>query len=127
MEVAAIEGVYSVTSVDALIAVLANRVGDAVNSFWLSRQSEGFPALAIMVNGDFACVNYLPDGDTAGYVSVGHLTGLEARDTSFTISMSGEQMEVEERSVVRFSDAVAAAQEFFATNRLPRCLDWDEL
>ena len=96
MEVAAIEGVYSVTSVDALIAVLANRVGDAVNSFWLSRQSEGFPALAIMVNGDFACVNYLPDGDTAGYVSVGHLTGLEARDTSFTISMSGEQMEVEE-------------------------------
>jgi hypothetical protein len=64
----------------------------------------------------------------AGHVSVGAVPGLDpAGSTRFVSHYSEYGEECPNDQVVLFLDALRAAQEFLATERLPRCITWLEL
>jgi immunity protein Imm1 of predicted polymorphic toxin system len=49
------------------------------------------------------------------------------KSTTFFINSVEEPEEVPNNAVVPFSDALAAAKDFFTTQELPRSVDWFEL
>lgn len=89
---------------------------------------EGFPAINIMVNGDLAHVHYFPKERHPGYASVGGALGLSPEeDTEFFHDNTQETIQIMNDSMVSFSDALKAAQEFAISKSMPKCIQWDEL
>jgi hypothetical protein len=75
-----------------------------------------------------ANLHFFPPGDHPGFHSVGHVTNVDVRkNTTFFMNSIEEPEEVPNDAVVPFSDALAAAKEFFASQELPRSVDWFEL
>jgi hypothetical protein len=109
-------------------AVLSKRHRAGVNSFWLGQRAAGFPAVAIMVNGDLAHVHYFPNEGPPGFASVGGSLGLSPDgETVFCHDNTEEICPMMNYSVVPFSDALKAAQEFAVSNAMPKCLQWNSL
>ena len=127
MEVTAIDGAHRVVSDNDLKSVLMRRVRDGANNFWLAHDGREFPTLAILVKSEIACLYYMPQRGI-NFQSMGEIAGVEGTDTSFTISLDGEQIEVQNSAVVPFRLALAAAIEFFDdADRLPPSVGWSEL
>ena len=117
-----------VDSLDRLDAVLAQRYGSGVNSFWFRPDNREFPELALLVNGDLAYCYYVPYDGHAGFHSLGHVQGLE-RDgmTEFFMLLDCGPDEMINESVVPVADAIAVAREFFVSTEMPRAIEWFEL
>jgi hypothetical protein len=109
-------------------AILSKRHRTGINSFWLGQSAGGFPAINIMVNGDLACVHYFPKEHDAGFTSVGGSLGLSPEgDTVFFDNNTNEACPIMNDSVVPFSEALKAAQEFAISKTMPTCMQWFEL
>jgi hypothetical protein len=109
-------------------AALHKRHGAGRNAFWLSHGAELFPAINIMVKGDLAHVHYFPEERHPGFASAGRLPGLKPKgDTVFFMNSSNEPVEIMNSAVVRFSDALKAAQEFAISATMPKCIQWFDL
>lgn len=122
------KGAVEVNTPDELEAALTKRYGRDANSFWLSRPLRRYPSLAMLVMGDVASLNYFPGGGGAGFRSVGHVSGLEAGGMStFYLDSEEQEQPTLNDSVVPFSDALRAAQEFLASDTLPTAIQWFEL
>lgn len=121
-------GATCVSSVDELIETL-NRRFDGANELWLSHDGAKHPALAILVQGGLACVHYFPSENHPGFLSQGAMTELSPSGvTVFFIGGTGQEpTEMPNTTVVRFSDALDAAKEFFLSEARPVSLKWLEL
>ena len=123
-----LESTHDVERPADINACLSKRNRAGVNSFWIGRVAGGFPALNIMVNGGLAYVHYFPKEDHAGYASVGGSLGLVPEgDTAFFHDNTEEPVQIMNVSVVPFSDALKAVQEFAVSNAMPKCIQWDSL
>jgi hypothetical protein len=121
------DAVRDVTNPAEIEAMLSKRHGAGRNAFWLSHGSNGFPAINIMVIGDLAYMLYLPKERHPGFASIGTLPDLRSGgDTSFFPSDADEPLEIMNEAVVRFSDALKAAQEFAVSPALPKSIQWSE-
>ncbi|MGB8364885.1 MAG: Imm1 family immunity protein [Rhizomicrobium sp.] len=118
----------TVNSFEQIVAALASRYGDEVNAFWL-RHSEGkFPALHVVVNGDFASLHYFPAEGHPGLRSIGMTNSLPSGGaTTFFMTSLLEPELFPNRFVVPFSVAQEAAIEFFKGAEPPGCIHWFEL
>ncbi|MBQ6553920.1 MAG: hypothetical protein IJR45_08465 [Firmicutes bacterium] len=47
--------------------------------------------------------------------------------TIFYTNTEEEKIEVENRSIITIEQAIRAVEEFFVTEQLPKCVDWEEL
>jgi hypothetical protein len=65
------DSTHNVNNPADIEAVLSKRHRTGVNSFWSGQRAAGFPAIAIMVNGDLAHVHYFPKEGHPGVASVG--------------------------------------------------------
>jgi Immunity protein Imm1 len=116
-----------VSTLCELERVLSQRYGNDVNAFWISRKGQP-PLLLILVSKALANLHFFLPGDHPGFHSVGHVSGLDPdKYTTFFMNSTEEPEEVPNDSVVAFSDALAAAKEFFASEKLPPSVDWFEL
>ena len=92
MIVADFKGVWEVSTPIELEAALKKRYGHDANSFWLNHPPKSYPSLAILVKGELASINYLPEGDSAGFRSVGHVGGLQPGEM-YTFYLENEKQE----------------------------------
>jgi Immunity protein Imm1 len=117
-----------ITTLAEVEALLRRRYGAGRNAFWLRHGCNKFPAINIMVSGDLAYIHYFPKERHPGFASVGMLPGLRSgEETDFFLSSSNEPLGIMNDAVVRFSDALKAAQEFAISPELPKCIQWSEL
>ncbi len=129
MKVIDFDGVHEARSVEELGTILKTRHADGVNSFWLSHGIEAYPALSVLVKGDLATLNYLPEENDAGFRSAGNMAQLKLEQTT-TFSLSNNRADdvvVLNDSVLPFSTALRVAKEFFFSKDLPRSIEWMRL
>jgi hypothetical protein len=126
MQVAAIDGVYEVTSSEELESVLAKRVRNDENQFWLGQNDVEHAVLGIAVRGEIAYVYFVPNYRCAGFQSLGNLRGLLGHSTDFLIGLH-DTISVQNEFVVPLSAALAAAKEFFDSGERPSSIEWYEL
>jgi hypothetical protein len=120
--------VWDATSPAEIEAALRTRHGAGRNAFWLSDGSKEFPAINIMVIGELAYVHYFPARRNPGFASIGAVPGLKpGEETEFFPDDTDEPLEIMNEAVVRFSDALKAAQEFGISAAMPNCIQWSEL
>jgi hypothetical protein len=107
---------------------LSRRYGNDVNAFWISREKGRRPLLLMLVNKALANLHYFPPGDHPGFHSVGHISALDPdKYTTFFMNSPEEREEIPNDAVIPFFEALAAAKEFFASDDLPKSVDWFEL
>lgn len=117
-----------VKTVCALKSALLKRYGAGVNEFWMSLDDQEFPVMALLVNGDFACVQYFPRKDHPGHISnAASLRLVDGEDAIFFVNTPMEEIAICVDQVVSFDDALHAAEEFFDTGVLPKSIMWEEL
>jgi len=117
-----------VTTLDELERVLSRRYGNGVNAFWICRKDDERPLLLILVNKALANLHYFPAGNHPGFQSMGQISGLDPEKyTTFFMNNTKEPEEIPNDAIVPFSDALAAAKEFFASDELPPSIGWFEL
>jgi len=109
-----------------LFDFIAIRYGEGVNEFWLTEEESKFPALAIMVKKDLACLHYFPYEGHAGFISSG-TCGIDCDDVCVFVINRTEDQEILKDCVVFAADAVRAATEFFVCKKMPESIAWDEL
>jgi hypothetical protein len=120
--------VYHAIKPEEIEKILWKRHGDGVSAFWLSHGSEKFPVLIIMIKGDLASLHYLPEDRHPGFVSIGPLDDLESGETTtFFLNSPTAPEDVVNDTILPFSDALRAAQEFATSSSLPKSIEWDEL
>src|SRR5580700_4839089 len=128
MELDDFGGSRNVRSIAQLEEVLRARFRDQQNEFSLTPDSDDYPLLWILVRGDLAAIYYIPGDRQAGYVSVGGKTNLNPKEmTTFPTGDLGETIDVLNRFIVSFSEALEAAREFFHSQELPRSIKWLKL
>ena len=93
---------------------------------WVTGSSKN-PSLAILVRADLASLNYFPEGDSAGFRSVGKVSGLKPGGMSiFYLDNPNQEQPVLNDSIVPFSDALKAAKDFLVSTDLPSSIKWFE-
>lgn len=97
--------------------------GISENEIWCSQngEAEEYPCLAILVKGKQASVHYFAEDNKAIFVSVGD----ELKDG--TVSFMNGQYEVPEYQLVLSEQAFQCALDFFASQKRPECIKWEEL
>jgi hypothetical protein len=119
--------VWDVTNPAEIEKALKTRHRAGRNSFWLSHGNKEFPAINIMVNGELAYIHYLPARRHPGFASIGTVKGLTSgEETVFYMNSPTEPLGIVNEAVVRFPDALKAAQEFAVSAVMPRCIRWSE-
>ncbi len=110
-----------------LIETLKERTDKNVNEFIISLDEE-FPYIIMAVNNDLACLSYFYEENDCGYSSFNNQPFLDEDGiTIFYTNTDSEEIEVENCMVIKIEDGIAAIIEFFETNQLPKCIDWEKL
>lgn len=119
-------GCQEVTSMQELVALLRKRYENNANAVWMSHEGEGkCPTLVLIVKDNLAYLNFFPKEYDAGLTSLGNMgDDLEGTMTTFFITRKGEIIWASNYSVLPFSSALQAAEEFFRTKELPCCVEW---
>jgi Immunity protein Imm1 len=109
--------------------ILLKRYDHGVNAFWLYHEPREKPLLLILVKGQLANLNYLPDEEGhPGYATIGNIPSLPADGfTVFFMNNPKEEEHVPNDAIVPFADALAAAKEFLVSTDLPPSIEWFEL
>jgi hypothetical protein len=109
-----------------LLEVLNLKYGNCSNEFILSGETE-YPYMAIMVKGDFAVVSFFIEESDWILQAVNNDKDLELDENNIFYT-GNDEMEIEicNEFVLPFSKAIIAAEEFFKTKSLPKCLKWSK-
>ena len=118
----------NVRSIAQLEEVLRARSRNQQNQFSMYPDSNDYPLLMIFARGDLTVVYYIPGDRQAGYVSVGGKMNLNLKEiTTFPIGELGETIDVLNRFIVSFSEAIEVAKEFFHSTEPPGSIKWLKL
>jgi CRISPR/Cas system-associated endonuclease Cas1 len=96
------------------------------NEIWVFPESESWPALALMINGSHACIQYFPKEGHPGFISQAEGAIDKSYWQMFHVNKTEEQ-EMPGSTVVPESSALNAAKEFAEDLKLPSILRWLEL
>lgn len=100
--------------------ILKNLSLNLYDDIWLNGE-EDYPCLAILMNGNHACLHYFPDDGGNMWQSVGN-------DNEAVVFFSnGEKICMPADSVISLDKAMECARQFFETLNKPDCIEWREL
>lgn len=92
------------------------------DDIWISRTANSYPCLAILVNGNFACVHYFLNDSGAIWQSVGNY------HNEITFAVNGEEPSLMPgECVISLDRAIECMNLFFDTCNRPDCIEWREL
>lgn len=116
-----------VNNVSDIKSILNKKTEKGVNEFIISLDSP-YPYIIISVNGNKACLSYFRYDDDPGFHSINNaVKSYENGITIFYTNTEDEEIEVENCAIVTIEQAVKAVEEFFLTEQLPKCIEWEEL
>lgn len=120
-----LENTYVCNNLTELEEVLMIRNKNGLNMFIVGKENDPYPCLNILVNNDWANVNYFQTCNSAGFQCVNSCKPKRQGVTIFCIG--SELQECSNEYVIPFSHALKAAKEFYETMTKPICLKWFEL
>ena len=123
MQLASFKSTFEVRKLDELREHLRHRHEEKFGSFWLDHPSG--TKMALLVNGDEACIHFFPGGDHPGFQP-------EARagDWSQHVEFRADNYEITpipRPLVLPLTEALILIEEFFASGSLPAAIQWTEL
>lgn len=95
-----------------------------MNEFWISNEMD-YPCLCVSVNGEYAHVHYFNEEGDPGYQAIGNLR--IGNEMMVFMTNTNEEIYIEKEYILRREDAVKVVLEFFNTQDLPKCVEWEEL
>jgi hypothetical protein len=107
--------------------IMSKRFENDMNEVLLAHDDHDYPYLGIALKGDLAALYPGGDGE-AGFVSIGGKLELPPDGmTTFATGDPNEEISISNRAIITSSEALAAAKEFFCSERLPKSIEWLEL
>lgn len=92
------------------------------DDIWISEKGSSYPCLAILVNGNFACIHYFSNDSGDMWQSVGYC------EQDVTFKATGEAPStMPGNCVISLDTAIKCMEEFFDTHKRPNCIVWREL
>lgn len=120
MKVAKNDGEYICRTVTELLMTIRNSSQMPYDDIWISREAE-YPCLAILLNGNLACVHYFLNENGDMWQSA----GVYNQDTEFVAG--GVKTEIPANAVIGIEEALACAEQFWFSVERPTCVEWREL
>lgn len=122
MNVACSKGDYEYQAKQELEDMIRECALNPYDDIWISETDGEYPCLAILVNGNYACVHYFLDDCGTMWQSIGNY----AQDIYFQANgevpspMPGD-------CVISLNKAIECMRLFFETQQRPDCIEWREL
>lgn len=117
---------YDVQTEDDLRMHLGSRHQGKYGAFWITPIKDGFPAMALFINNDEACMFYIREDGDPGFHSWGADAGNFADEVDFVID--NLQLDHYPRAmVIPASQGVSAFEEYFRTAVQPSAVRWFEV
>src|SRR5882762_8084548 len=100
--------VWEVATPDELERVLTKGRKSAVNAFWLSHGDDIYPVLGLLLKGNLAWLNYLPEDKDAGFVSLGEVPEIDPlENTLFSQSPNrADDLSISDQQVIPLAEAI---------------------
>ena len=116
-----------VNNVSDIRSILNKKTEKGVNEFIISLDSK-YPYIIMSLNKDKACLSYFRYADDPGFHSINNTVKSDENViTIFYTNTENEEIEVENCTIITVEQAVKAVEEFFLTEQLPKCIEWEEL
>lgn len=119
MQVSTESGTFSIDSFYKIEKLIRQNAANGFAEIWLSGDSP-YPALALLINGVYACVNYFGTDEADMKMSLG------SSDKSVIFKAGGVEWLSPENAVISLDEAVACAEGFFKNLDLPACMLWQD-
>lgn len=91
-----------------------------MDDIWISGEEE-YPCMAVLVNKEFACINYFENGNGDMWITYSE----NEREVIFLAG--GEEWTAPADTVISLESALLCMEEFFDTLKRPQCVKWQEL
>ncbi len=112
------KGDITITDTDEIITLILDLAEKGMNEIWISEDNTSYPALAVLVNGRYACLNYFGNDDGDMYMS----RGTENVEVSF--NPGGTEWVAPADAVLPINTAIDCIRQFCKNYKLPDCIEW---
>lgn len=114
--------------VNKVRGILSKKDINDTNEFWISIETQ-FPFMGVLTNKTLAYVHFFDEDGSPGFRALSNCDiGLDLdATTTFYSNNRSEIIEVENECVISLDNAIKIVQEFYTTNKMPICVEWDEL
>ena len=119
MNLGSVEGDFQYRAKEEIAGHIRRSAALPFDDIWLGGGSE-YPCLAVLVNGDRACVHYF-EAEGVMWQSQGDFS----KGTVFLAG--GEEWNAPAGTVVSIESAICCAEEFFDSMKRPDCIEWQRL
>ncbi|SFB78013.1 Imm1 family immunity protein [Ruminococcus albus] len=120
MRVSYENGDITITDNEEVISLILCLAEKGINEIWLSEDGKLYPALAILVNGRYTCLNYFGNDEGDMYMSRGD------GNAQITFKPGGTEWTAPADAVISIESAVACIRQFCKNYNLPDCIDWQD-
>lgn len=122
MHVANQKGDFDYQTKEELENMLRESAKNPYDDIWLNETDAEYPCLAILVNGNYACVHYFLNDCGDMWQSAGSYE----QDIAFAVN--GEPPKpMPGNCVISLDQAIECMKLFFDTGQRPACIEWREL
>ena len=122
MNIAYSKGDFECNSWEEIEDFIQKSSSNPYDDIWISEEAGEFPCLAILINGNYACVHYFLEDEDDVWQSVGS----GDQDVDF-ISNGNEKSSMPADAVISLGEALLCAKQFYDTRQQPDCIEWREL
>lgn len=112
------KGDITLYDIDEVISLILRLSEKGMAEIWISEDSTDYPALAELVNGRYACLNYFGNDDGDMYMSRCD------ENIEVTFNPGGIEWTAPADAVVSIENALACIRQFCENYKLPDCIEW---
>ncbi len=120
MNIANCDGDFECRTWTELENFIRESSSNSPDDIWISADAQ-YPCLAILLNGNAACVHYFLDDQGDMWQSVGY------GEEDITFVINGEKTDMPADCIISLDQAIECAKQFYYSQDKPSCLKWREL
>ncbi|SEK23012.1 Imm1 family immunity protein [Ruminococcus albus] len=120
MRISCENGDITIADTKEVILLILSLAEKGMNEIWISEDGSLYPALAVLVNGGYACLNYFGNDEGDMYMSRGY------GNTQVTFNPCGTEWTAPADAVISIESAVACIRRFCENYKLPDCINWQD-
>ncbi len=120
MKIVSNNGDFEISSKEQIAALVRKSAENPFDEIWVCHQEE-YPCLGILINGQYAMVDYFTDEGGEMWQSSGCL------EENVEFQCGGDVSEMPGSEVIPLDQAIKCIEEFFDSPERPGCIEWNEL
>ena len=113
-------GDITLEDISGIVRIIYSAAAEGMAEIWLSHNGRSLPALAVLVNGEYGCVNYFGRND--GDIMLSKGCGTE----EVLFEAGGIEWSAPADAVIPLDDVLMCVKEFCGNEKLPRCIEWQD-